>query len=192
MATDSYFRNSFCNEIEKEWKGKLSPTKAQLVWNSIKTCSDEALKSALNKILRETSFPGVDKIIEYCSQENTNFRKADFSKALAEGCGRCSSGVKQVNGYAYKCNCKLGAMMFPNYPDYRGQAPFQEKKWEETEDGVVYEYHETATTIYIKKKGSKEVKDMRFIIKELPPQAPIQDLSKPKLIKADRFDQDRF
>lgn len=192
MASESYFKSTFCNQIENEWKGKLSQTKAQIVWNSVKAMNDDALKAALLKILRETSFPGVDKIIEYCSQENTYSRKMDLSKAFSEGCGLCNSGVRQVNGYAYKCSCKLGSMMFPNFPEYQGQAQFQEKRWEETEDGVVFEFHETATTIYIRKKGSKEIKDCRFIMKDQAPAMPKQDLSKPKLIKSDRFDMDRF
>lgn len=196
MASESFFKNTFCAEIIKAYGPDRLPTsRVQAIWNSVKNFQDEALATALKEVVKPERFPGADKIIEACAAANGNLKSILINQAKVSGeCGFCSNGVRQVDGYGYRCTCKLGLLMYPNYPEYQGQAPFQEKRWEETdESGVTHEYHETKSNIYIRKKGSKEIKDMRFIIKNPAPFQHSQSnySNKPKLIKAG-FDADRF
>jgi hypothetical protein len=195
MASESYFKNTFCAEIIKAYGPDRLPTsRVQAIWNSVKNFQDDALATALKEVVKPERFPGADKIIEACAVANGNLKSRMINQAkVASECLYCAEGIRQANGYAYRCSCKLGELNYPNFPPYNGQAPFQEKRWEEKDEaGEVYEFFEDAKAIHIKKKGSKEIKDHKFILKIQAAPAQNHYSDKTKLIKANRYEVGGF
>jgi hypothetical protein len=191
MASESYYRGSFCAEIIAAYsKEKFTNARMQAVWSAVKTFHDNALAIALKEITKPAYFPGADKIIEICSRANADLKAIEVAKAKEDGeCSFCSNGIRQVNGYAYRCNCKIGELLHPNLSRYDGQPPWSDKQYTD-QDGN--EVRETQTHIYRRKPGSKNLKDFSFTLKQLVQTKPKSDFSKPKLVKMDQFAMDNF
>lgn len=167
MASLNYFKSVFCPKIDENWPKMMTEPRSQAIWNAIKNMHDDALAKALNMILRETRFPGVDEIITACSNENAFFKKKELQKQYQEHqCTQCSSGIRVVNNVSYTCNaCSLGKSLYPTWPVYAGQTEGSKKVYFEDE----YEVREEGNYIFRNKIGSKSIRDCSFRLKTSEP-----------------------
>ena len=191
MASEIYYRGTFSAEMLNSYgKERWTNSRMQSVWNSVKSFSDEALAIALKEVTKPTMFIGADKVIEICAGINAKIKEEQIAKVKAnENCSFCSNGLRQVNGHAYRCSCKLGELAYPNIPLYDGQAHWADKYYRDEEGNEVTE---TKTHIYRIKPGSKSIKDCSFTLKGPIYSKPKDELNKPRLIKAEHFNAESF
>lgn len=194
MVTQNYFKNEFCQAvIEAYGKEKFTSARIQSAWNSLKHLSDDVLKQGIPEIIKPITFPGVEKMVEICSRFQNEVIKHQMREMKATNdCVGCSGqGVRVVNNFAYRCICKLGDLLYPAFPKYAGQVPFKEIITQDAEGNTC---KETYSHIYITHPTSREVKDCRFVLKDIGYAAPSKQtpVNKPKLVEANEFHMDRF
>lgn len=127
---------------------KVPDLKRLALWEKLGSYPVPVLEESAKKIVLKfgpNNFPDYDKIQELVTEVNNGWQLERRHRGhKSSACGRCSSGVRIVDNYAFRCPCPMGLENFPTHPEYTGQAPFKEKYWETETD----KFRETRNYIY--------------------------------------------
>lgn len=143
---------------------RLPAVKIRFFWDRLKNYPLTVVRQCADRIiLTHETFPGVQAALQACADILRTYNEQNAVVIRTEtSCHSCrGAGVVTANNFAYRCHCKLGPMLFPNYPEYGGQKTTQPSERVENGERVF----EDGNYITYAPVGEKNIRNIRTILK---------------------------